>query len=52
MAADERGFRTCDLAFGRIGVAQLAHPFDDLEHSLNVSFRELTAGGIRRQRAA
>src|SRR5580765_202476 len=46
MAGDQRNFRVFHLASGGIGMAELAHAFDDLQHAFDMGFRQLAAGRV------
>ena len=49
VAGNQRDFGVLDLALRRIGVAHLARAFDDLQHALDMRFRQLAARGVGRQ---
>src|SRR4051812_14857492 len=51
MAGNQGDLRVLDLPLRRIGVSQLPCALDDLQHSLDMGFRELSAGGVAGQGA-
>src|SRR5438067_1360929 len=46
MTGDERDLGIPDLALGSVVAPQLAHPFDDLQHALDMGLRKLPARGV------
>src|SRR5438477_494708 len=49
MTGDERDSRIPHLAVGGIIAPQLAHPFDDLQHALDMGLRKLPARRVGRK---
>src|SRR5438045_2448545 len=50
VAADQSDLRIRHLALRPIDALELPRTFDDLQHALDVGFRELTAGSIAGER--